>query len=206
MAPSRRETEAYIKTLATPPPAGSPYALPLPGTERPNRTAVYRHWRFQKGPLLETFSPEHQTLHDLFESSAAAYPGKDCLGWRPWNPVSKTYEPKYTWISYGQVAERRKNFGAGIVELHKRVGVTDDKYGVGLWSQNRAEWQISGEPTLSYLSPRLADRIPQSWPWSPSPSGPSPSTRPSAPRRASTSSTTAASRPSSARSTTSRPC
>ncbi|KAK5661498.1 hypothetical protein OQA88_11402 [Cercophora sp. LCS_1] len=143
MGPTRRETEAYIATISQPPPPGSPYALPVPGTERPNRTAVYRHWRFVNGPLLETYDPAHQTLHDLFEASATAIPNNQCLGWRPWNPSTKSWEPKYTWITYGQVAERRKNLGAGIVELHKRVGVTEEKYGVGLWSQNRAEWQIS---------------------------------------------------------------
>lgn len=143
MSPTKRETEAYIKTISQPPPPGSPYALPIPGTERPNRTPVYRHWRFQNGPLLETFDPAHQTLHDLFEASVANNGNSQCLGWRPWNPTTKTYEPKYTWITYNEVAQRRKNLGAGIVELHKRVGVTDSKYGVGLWSQNRAEWQIT---------------------------------------------------------------
>src|SRR4051794_24123590 len=115
MAPTRRETEAYIKTIAEPPPAGSPYALPIPGTERPNRTPIYRHWRFLNGPLLETFDPAHQTVHDLFEASVAHVPNSQCLGWRPWNPNTKTFEPKYTWITYSQVAERRKNLGAGIV-------------------------------------------------------------------------------------------
>jgi len=143
MSPTKRETEAYIKTISQPPPPGSPYALPIPGTERPNRTPVYRHWRFQNGPLLETFDPAHQTLHDLFEASVANNGNSQCLGWRPWNATTKTWEPKYTWITYNEVAQRRTNLGAGIIELHKRIGVTDEQYGVGLWSQNRAEWQIA---------------------------------------------------------------
>ncbi|KAJ4307117.1 medium-chain fatty acid-CoA ligase faa2 [Collariella sp. IMI 366227] len=106
MAPSKQDTKAYIKTLATPPPAGTPYALPIPGTERPNRTPIYRHWRFQNGPLLETYDPAHRTFHDLFEHSAKQYPKNRCLGWRPWN-------------------------------------LNAEKYGVGLWAQNRPEWQIA---------------------------------------------------------------
>lgn len=143
MAP-KQDTAAYIKSIAEPPPPGTPYALPVPGTERPNRTAVYRHWKFVNSPLLETFDPAHQTLHDLFEASVEKVPNKKCLGWRPWNAATKTFEPKYVWIPYKEVAERRKNFGAGIVALHKSIGFTEEKYGVGLWAQNRPEWQITG--------------------------------------------------------------
>ncbi|KXX81226.1 Long chain acyl-CoA synthetase 7, peroxisomal [Madurella mycetomatis] len=149
MAASKQDTRAYIRTLATPPPPGSPYALPIPGTERPNRTPIYRHWRFQNGPLLETYDPAQRTVHDLFEASAAAHPRIRCLGWRPWNPTTKTWEPKYVWITYAEVAERSKNLGAGIVELHHRIGIKEDKYGVGLWAQNRPEWQITELALLS---------------------------------------------------------
>ncbi|KAL2197237.1 hypothetical protein P885DRAFT_77714 [Corynascus similis CBS 632.67] len=149
MAPSRQDTRAYIRELATPPPAGTPYALPIPGTERPNRTPIYRHWRFQNGPLLETYDPAQRTVHDLFEHSASQNPKTRCLGWRPWNAATKTFEPKYVWLTYAEVAERRKNLGAGIVELHHRLGIKEDKYGVGLWAQNRPEWQITELALLS---------------------------------------------------------
>jgi len=149
MAPSRQETRNYIKTISTPPPPGTPYALPIPGTERPNRTPIYRHWRFQNGPLLETYDPSIRTVHDLFEYSVGQNPNNRCLGWRPWNPTTKTWEPRYVWITYAEVAERRKNLGAGIVELHHRVGHKADKYGVGLWAQNRPEWQITELALLS---------------------------------------------------------
>ncbi len=144
MAPNKQDTASYIKSIAQPPPPGTPYALPIPGTERPNRTAIYRHWRFQNGPLLETFDPAQQTVHDLFEAAVAKSSRNRCVGWRPWNPTTKTWEPKFVWLTYAEVAERRKNFGAGIVELHKQAGITEDKHGVGLWSQNRPEWMISG--------------------------------------------------------------
>ena len=47
-------------------------------------------------------------------------------------------------MNYATVQRRRTEFGAGLVELHRRVGVTKRKYGVGLWCQNRPEWQITG--------------------------------------------------------------
>ncbi len=83
--------------------------FPVPGTERPGRSPVYRHWRFQNKPLIERLHPSEQTFHDIFENSVARNPNRSCLGWRPWNPATKIWEPKFTWITYSQVAERRKN-------------------------------------------------------------------------------------------------
>lgn len=179
MAPA--DVEAAIAKLAAPPPPGSPYALPVPGTERENRTPVYRHWRFRDGPLLETFEPSVRTLHDIFESSAKHRANKPFLGWRPWDPATKTWEPKYVWMTYAEAAERRKNLGAGIVELHQRIGVTAEKYGVGLWAQNRPEWELTGNvgvrpqalapPTANVHTSTDPPHL-QSLPSSPSPSGP----------------------------------
>ncbi|TQN73192.1 Long chain acyl-CoA synthetase 7 [Colletotrichum shisoi] len=142
MAPTR-DTTAYIQELATPPPPGSPYGLPIPGSEKEGRSAIYRHWRFRDGPLLSTFDPAVQTVHDLFEEAAKKRPNARCLGHRAWNPATKDWENKYTWATYAEVAERRKNFGAGLVEVHQNIGITSDHYGVGLWSQNRPEWHIT---------------------------------------------------------------
>jgi long-chain acyl-CoA synthetase len=54
-------------------------------------------------------------------------------------------------MDYGTVQQRRTDFGAGLVQLHKGVGVTDAKYGVGLWCQNRPEWQITGVCVFSMM-------------------------------------------------------
>lgn len=47
-------------------------------------------------------------------------------------------------MDYQTVQQRRAKLGAGIIELHKQAGISDDKYGVGLWCQNRREWQLMG--------------------------------------------------------------
>lgn len=44
------------KQIYEPPSAGAPYAVPLPDSEQPGRSAVYRHWRFQNS-LLKTMDP-----------------------------------------------------------------------------------------------------------------------------------------------------
>ncbi|KAK4075103.1 uncharacterized protein Triagg1_4767 [Trichoderma aggressivum f. europaeum] len=143
MATTPKDTAAYIKGLTAPPAPGAPHGVAIAGTERPGRTAIYRHHKIADGPLLTTFDPEIQSVHDLFEKAVKKRPSKRFLGTRHWNPSTQSWADTYEWETYGEVAERRKNLGAGLVEIHKSVGHTLDKYPVGLWSQNRAEWQIT---------------------------------------------------------------
>lgn len=147
MAPTPVDQVALCTKLRVPPPPGTPYSLPIPGSEKEGRSAIYRHWRFIDTPLLSTLDPQISTAHEYFEASVKKRPNARCLGTRPYNAVTKEYG-NYEWNTYADTALRRKNFGAGIVELHKKAGVTEEKYGVGLWCQNRAEWQISGEDPL----------------------------------------------------------
>lgn len=148
-----KDPEAFRVLLGTSPPVGSPYSVPLPGSEKEGRSAVYRHWRFRDQPLLKSLDASVTTAHEAFESTVKRQPKSKCLGTRSWDPVTRTYG-NYEWITYAETAERRRNFGAGLVELHKSVGVSEDKYGVGLWCQNRPEWQITGvfSTLLKYYS------------------------------------------------------
>lgn len=50
------------KQIYAPPPAGSPYSVPLPSSEQPGRSPVYRHWRFQN-ELLKTLDPNVTKYH-----------------------------------------------------------------------------------------------------------------------------------------------
>ncbi|KAK3671077.1 medium-chain fatty acid-CoA ligase faa2 [Recurvomyces mirabilis] len=123
-----------------PPPPGAPYSLPLSGSQQPGRSPVYRHWRRQDG-LLHTLDPAVTTIHELFEQSAKIRPNRRCLGHRPYDPTTKIYGG-YVWQTYGEVQKRRANFGAGLVTLLERMGINGTQHGVGLWCQNRPEWQI----------------------------------------------------------------
>jgi long-chain acyl-CoA synthetase len=89
-----------------------------------------------------------RTPHEAFENSVARWPGNKCLGYRPYDAVTKTFGP-YVWQDYETIAQRRTNFGAGLVHLHKEAGITTPKYGVGLWCQNRPEWQITDLACMS---------------------------------------------------------
>ena len=136
--------EQYAHELHKAPAHGKPYSVPLPGSAKDDKSAVYRHYRFADKPLLATLDPAIRTSHDAFEATVKKAPKNRCLGSRAWNPATKTFS-NFDWINYAEVAERRKNFGAGLVQLHKEAGVTQSRqYGVGLWCQNRPEWQITG--------------------------------------------------------------
>jgi len=134
--------------LHTPGPKGQPYSVPLPGTKKEGRSAIYRHWKFVDRPLLETLVPEITTSHEAFEATVARYPRNRCLGHRPYDPVTRKFGA-YVWEEYAAVAKRRADFGSGLVHLHKQAGVTATKYGVGLWCQNRPEWQITDLACMS---------------------------------------------------------
>ncbi|KAJ6000082.1 AMP-dependent synthetase/ligase [Penicillium waksmanii] len=139
---------AKAEELKQPPPKGTPYSVGIPGTEQDGRSRVYRAWNYQK-ELLKTLDPQVLTAHDMFESTANRQPKNHCLGWRAYNSATKTYD-QYQWITYEQVQKRRADFGAGLVELHQKHNVhRDGQYGIGLWCQNRPEWQITDLACMS---------------------------------------------------------
>ncbi|KAJ6130135.1 AMP-dependent synthetase/ligase [Penicillium capsulatum] len=131
-----------------PPPKGTPYSVAIPGTEQPGRSRVYRSWNAQK-ELLKTLDPQVLTAHDMFESTANRIPKNHCLGWRDFNPTTKAFDA-YQWMTYETVQKRRAAFGAGLVELHhKHECHRPGQYGVGLWCQNRPEWQMTDLACMS---------------------------------------------------------
>ena len=84
----------------------------------------------------------------MFEAAAQRFPHAPCLGYRPYDSAKQAYGP-YEWLDYETVRKRRSDFGAGLVELHSREGVNGTNYGVGLWCQNRPEWQLADLACMS---------------------------------------------------------
>lgn len=138
-----QKAEEFVK----PPPKGQSHSVALKNSEKPGRTKVYRHFLCRDG-LIESFDPNVKTAHDMFETTALRIPHAPILGYRPYDPQKKGFG-SYEWLDYETVQKRRANLGVGLVELHARVGVTGRQYGVGLWCQNRPEWQISDLACMS---------------------------------------------------------
>ncbi|KAH0158339.1 acetyl-CoA synthetase-like protein, partial [Aureobasidium melanogenum] len=131
---------ARANEIRVPPPPGAPYSVAVEGSEEPGRSKIYRHWRFKDG-FLHSLDPQITSAHDYFEQTANRVPNAKCLGQRPYDAMRKTFGP-YVWETYAQIQERRKNFGVGLVHLHSKHGITGRQDGIGLWCQNRPEWQI----------------------------------------------------------------
>lgn len=141
-----KDVEAFLDSIRQPPPPGSPYGLPVPGTETSNRTAAYRQFHFVDRPLLSTLNPQLPTIYHLIEDATYRHDKKRALGWRSWDVAKQAWTDKYEWMNFAEFRERKNNLGAGIVELHDRIGEhKGGKYGVGILSQNRPEWQIAGK-------------------------------------------------------------
>lgn len=133
--------------LIKPPAHGQPYSVAVPGSEKSGRSAVYRHWRRPDG-LLYSLDPKVSTAHEMFEEGVRFRPTSKCLGHRPYDPHTKIFGP-YVWQTYSEVQKRRTDFGAGLVNLLESIGVTGTQHGIGLWCQNRPEWQITDLACMS---------------------------------------------------------
>ncbi|KAF8509544.1 acetyl-CoA synthetase-like protein [Gautieria morchelliformis] len=118
-------------------------SIELPGTRKPGQTGIYRNAAW---PELLNFDSPHsrRSLPEIFESGLAHSPNAPCIGHRP--VISTTplkFAPYYSWQTYTEVDERRRNLGSALEFLwqHGRAG-GGDLPTLGLWSLNRPEWQI----------------------------------------------------------------
>lgn len=138
---------AEATKLIQPPPLGSPYSIPLPNSQQTGRSQVYRHWRRGDG-MLYSLDPAVTTAHEMFEAGCASKPNNRCLGHRPYDTKTGTWG-NYVWETYSDVQKRKTNFGKGMVELLESVGVSGRQIPIGLWCQNRPEWQITDLACMS---------------------------------------------------------
>lgn len=131
------------------PPAGTPHGVIVPGSQQPGYTPIYRSQKVgTTGPLPKTLDPSITTMHEAFEAASKKYPDNKCLGWREQDKKTRKWGP-YQWMDYKTVQQRRLDLGAGIVQVHEELGLGLGKFPVGLWAQNRPEWQITDLACMS---------------------------------------------------------
>ena len=127
----------------------------MPGTRKEGQTGVYRNTIFNHGTeLLSIYSnPNYpKTAYECFEHGLKVKPNAKCLGKRPWSSTLGDYEPRYTWETYAEIAERRTNVGAGLMHLAENDLALSPVTGwtVGIWALNRPEWQVVSLATTAY--------------------------------------------------------
>ncbi|KZS99134.1 long-chain-fatty-acid-CoA ligase [Sistotremastrum niveocremeum HHB9708] len=127
-------------------PANADYlhqGVEVPGSKRPGQTGHIRNSAF---PFIDLDTPEApKSVDQLFEAGLAKSGDKPFLGHRAvtsTNPL--THANHYTWQSYKQIDQRRRYVGSALEKLFRdgSVGVAGELQSVGVWSQNRPEWQI----------------------------------------------------------------
>ncbi|KAG5421415.1 hypothetical protein I9W82_000505 [Candida metapsilosis] len=137
-------------------------ALPLPGTEEPGFSPIYRNAYSQK-ELITVPYPGITTLYETFELSVANNGNKPCAGHRVKN-TDGTFG-KYVWEDYKTIQKRRNNLGSGLFfvlqnnpyktdsEAHQKLKydpLSDDSFAVTIFSHNRPEWLIADLTSIAY--------------------------------------------------------
>lgn len=132
-------------------------AVPLPGSQEPGYSLVYRN-AYDPSRLWTTPHPACPTLYHLFDISRQVHADKPLLGVRT---VEKGVLGPYKFITYAQLNERKQNFGSGVLFIlrnnphlfspahqlvlnHEKVVAAGDMlFVLTLFSHNRAEWLIA---------------------------------------------------------------
>ncbi|TFK29789.1 long-chain-fatty-acid-CoA ligase [Coprinopsis marcescibilis] len=134
-------------------PTVKPYdkqGVAVAGTKRPGQSAHYRNGVWG---LIDEHTPNTlTTLDQVWADGLKVGANREFLGWRPiisQNPLK--FAPTYSWLTYSQVDVRRKYVGSALHTLFQKGELAGDVYPtVGIWSQNRPEWQIIDIALQSY--------------------------------------------------------
>ena len=141
--------------------------VPIPGTEKPGFSPIYRNKRVfvqQGGELAHANanSPEARTLIDVLRGAAMKYENSPCYGQRVHNEDGSWGDFEY--LSYREFYQNVIDFGKGLLELGLQRG---DR--VGIYSNNSIWWQTINfacssvgmvvVPVYDSLGPRAAEYI-----------------------------------------------
>ncbi|KAI6043089.1 long-chain-fatty-acid-CoA ligase [Pisolithus marmoratus] len=113
----------------------------VPGTKQPGQTPHYRNAIYG---FLDPNAPIFpKTLQDIFNSGYSSNPDANLLGHRPVLSKSPLKFGPYVWQTYRQVDARRRRIGSALLRLFStgELKATDIET-VGIWAQNRPEWQL----------------------------------------------------------------
>ncbi|KAF9431272.1 hypothetical protein BGZ94_003587 [Podila epigama] len=128
-------------------------AVEMPNSRREGQTGIYRRNGFQDALLTVPPSRPHiTTIYEAFQNGLKTSPNGECLGTRTFDHKTGLYAG-YEWQTYSQVNERITLFGSGLLKVHQEAfGLTEvaQRWSVGLWAINRAEWTIASEACSAY--------------------------------------------------------
>jgi long-chain acyl-CoA synthetase len=113
----------------------------VPGTKKPGQTGHYRNGAFG---LIDSQTPNGlSTLTDIFQSGLERSRNKPFLGRRSVVSSKPLTYGSYVWETYGEVDIRRRHVGSALFQMFGKGQLGGGEMEtVGIWSQNRPEWQV----------------------------------------------------------------
>ncbi|EPQ58395.1 acetyl-CoA synthetase-like protein [Gloeophyllum trabeum ATCC 11539] len=116
-------------------------SIEVPGTKRPGQTGHYRNGCWGLLPL--GCEPNRlNTLLDIYETGYALSKDQPFLGYRP-KLAEDQLANHFVWQTYAEVDVRRRAIGSALHALFQSGVLGGGEMDtVGIWSQNRPEWQI----------------------------------------------------------------
>jgi long-chain acyl-CoA synthetase len=132
-----------------------PQAVPLPGTQQPGYSPIYRMSAY-KDQLLSTYHPKVTTMYESFELIAKERPDQPSLGDREYDYVNKKWGP-YKYMTYSQVRETKNDFAAGLVSVvDKHSGLSPStQYVPATYAPNCSNWIITDLACISQGLPSV---------------------------------------------------
>ncbi|KAG0020171.1 hypothetical protein BGZ82_011680 [Podila clonocystis] len=128
-------------------------AVELPNTRREGQTGIYRRKGHEDALVAVPPSRPHiKTIYDAFQNGLKTSPNGPCMGTRVYNNITNTFGG-YEWQTYTEVSDRITRFGSGLNKVHQQnLGLPEvtQRWGLGIWSINRAEWTIAAEACSAY--------------------------------------------------------
>jgi long-chain acyl-CoA synthetase len=113
------------------------YGVPVPGSESPDSTPIYRHPACLNGLHDKIEDKSLTTLWDLITHTVKKYPNSKCHGVREIGSDGKAGE--FKWLTYQQVFERVTHFASGLKPYMEQDATNTMKL-VGLMGLNSPYW------------------------------------------------------------------
>ena len=148
------------------------HSVPLPGTEMPGFSPVYRNKAFpnrlKEGPL-----PHMNTYHRLIQNSVKYNGDAPVFGYRKYDYATGKSENKFSTVTYNEMSRMKDGLGSGILFLlksnpykdlsldaHQKIDSHEANYKnfdcdnvsfiVTIFAANRMEWVLTDIATSSY--------------------------------------------------------